>query len=267
MIKLHIDEPAAIPLAVEPSSAVTMTVSEAFIEGGGGGANLMTNKNATASTSQVVVQPDAGYDGMEKVTIEAVPEGVLGVPVISVMTVLGAPMINARCEVENGGILETGEYTAKGVTPASILPTQAGTTITPTSSEQTAVDKHKWTTGAVKVAAIPPEYGKAVQINDGVGRIGSSTYVSTDLEITVAKAGTYDIYWSACRTTTAGTSGTQLYKNGTAQGTAVTTWTRSYIQNPHLTLTLDENDVLTIYARSRDQTYYVCVANLIIIEQ
>lgn len=71
MIKLHVDEPAAIPLAVEPSSAVTMTVTEAFIEGGG--ANIQNNKNATPSTSQVVVTPDAGYDGMAKVTVAAIP--------------------------------------------------------------------------------------------------------------------------------------------------------------------------------------------------
>lgn len=70
MIKLHVDEPAAIPLAVEPSSAVAMTVTEAFIEGG---ANIQNNKNATPSSSQVVVTPDAGYDALAKVTVAAIP--------------------------------------------------------------------------------------------------------------------------------------------------------------------------------------------------
>lgn len=38
------------------------------------------------------------------------------------------------------------------------LPTQAGETITPTESEQTAVAAQKFTTGEVKVAAIPSDY-------------------------------------------------------------------------------------------------------------
>ena len=40
------------------------------------------------------------------------------------------------------------------------LPTQAAQTITPTESEQTAVAAQKFTTGEVKVAAIPSNYGR-----------------------------------------------------------------------------------------------------------
>lgn len=76
MIHLKVEDAAVIPLSVDTSSAVPLTFTEAFIEGGGG-ANLMPNKNATASTSQVEVTPDVGYDGMEKVTIAAIPAGVL----------------------------------------------------------------------------------------------------------------------------------------------------------------------------------------------
>ncbi len=61
----------AIPLSVESDPLVSMSVTEAFIEGGG--ANIQNNKNATPSTSQVVVTPDAGYDGMAKVTVAAIP--------------------------------------------------------------------------------------------------------------------------------------------------------------------------------------------------
>ena len=39
-----------------------------------------------------------------------------------------------------------------------MLDTASGSTITPTTSEQTAVPQYRWTTGDVKVAAIPPEY-------------------------------------------------------------------------------------------------------------
>ena len=61
----------AIPLSVESDPLVSMSVTEAFIEGGG--ANIQNNKNATPSSSQVVVTPDAGYDGMAKVTVAAIP--------------------------------------------------------------------------------------------------------------------------------------------------------------------------------------------------
>ena len=108
---------------------------------------------------------------------------------------------------------------------------------------------------------------KAVQIYNGNGRISATSYTATGVKLTVAKAGTYDIYWSACRTTTSGTSGTRLYKNDTAQGTAVTTWENSYIQNPHISLTLAEDDEIEVYARSRNTSYYVCASNLVIIEQ
>lgn len=71
MIKLRVDDETAIPLSVDSSSAVSMTVSEAFIDRGGSA--IQNNKNATPSTSQVVVTPDAGFDGMAKVTVAAIP--------------------------------------------------------------------------------------------------------------------------------------------------------------------------------------------------
>lgn len=60
-----------IKLTVEDTAPIPMTVSESFISGGG--ANIQNNKNATPSSSQVVVTPDAGYDGMAKVTVAAIP--------------------------------------------------------------------------------------------------------------------------------------------------------------------------------------------------
>ena len=116
-------------------------------------------------------------------------------------------------------------------------------------------------TGSATAAA------KAAQITNANGRVASSSYVDTGVSLTVGKAGTYDIYWSAFRTSTSGTSGTRLYKNGSAQGTAQTSWENSYVQNPHLSMSLSANDVLKIYARSRSGSYTCCVSDLMIIEQ
>ena len=56
--------------------------------------------------------------------------------------------------VENG---TAGTVTVSGSSTQQ-LTTQAATTITPTTSEQTAVASGRYTTGAVKVAAIPSQY-------------------------------------------------------------------------------------------------------------
>ena len=54
---------------------------------------------------------------------------------------------------------QTEGYVSAGTTTGTLqLTTQAGTTITPTTSEQTAVAAERFTTGVVKVGAIPGEY-------------------------------------------------------------------------------------------------------------
>lgn len=109
--------------------------------------------------------------------------------------------------------------------------------------------------------------GKAVQISNSNGRVNTTAYSDTGVTLTVAKSGTYDVYWSGFRSSTSGTNGTQLYKNGSAYGSAQTTFTNSYNQTVRLTnVSLAEDDVLKIYARARGTNYYMCAANLTIIE-
>lgn len=61
--------------------------------------------------------------------------------------------IRSRADITTGYIAG-GSYSGS----ALILDKQAGTTITPTESEQVAVAQYRWTTGAVTVAAIPSQY-------------------------------------------------------------------------------------------------------------
>ena len=84
------------------------------------------------------------------------------------------------------------------------------------------------------------------------------------ISLTCSVAGTYDIYWSCFRSSTSGTSGSQLYIAGSAYGTANTTFT-NHIQNNHLTgVALSANQTVAVYARSRGSNYYAYVSNLII---
>lgn len=68
-------------------------------------------------------------------------------------------MDEAVGEVRSRADLTTGYVTGGSYGgSALILDKQAGTTITPTESEQVAVAQYRWTTGDVKVAAIPSQY-------------------------------------------------------------------------------------------------------------
>ena len=108
---------------------------------------------------------------------------------------------------------------------------------------------------------------KNIQVNQTGGNVRATTYTSTGVSITVSKAGTYNVSWTAWRSSSQGTMGTNLYKNGTA-GTANQTWTSTYGQ--HITLTSQTyaaNDVLTLYATSGSTSRYCYVGDLVIVEQ
>lgn len=102
-----------------------------------------------------------------------------------------------------------------------------------------------------------------VQVAQSTTRASSSTYTNC-VSLTCTTAGTYDIYWSCFRSSTSGTSGSQLYIGSSTYGSANTTFT-NHIQNNHLTgVTLSANQTVAVYARSRGSNYYAYVGTLII---
>lgn len=97
-------------------------------------------------------------------------------------------------------------------------------------------------------------------------RITSTAYSKACGDITVTKSGTYDVYWTAYRTSTSGTWGTQLYIGSASYGTAQTTFS-SYYQAVHLSnVELTANQKVSVYGRSRGSNYYLYVGQLTIIE-
>lgn len=109
---------------------------------------------------------------------------------------------------------------------------------------------------------------KNIQAYHGYDEVNSGSYIATDVSLTVAKTGTYKVSWMGFRNTTSGTSGSQLYIGSTAHGTANTTFVRNYGQSVVLNnVSLTKDQVITVYARSRNASYYMGVGNLIIEEQ
>ena len=104
----------------------------------------LQSKTATPATSQQIITPDSGYDGLSQIIVEAMPTGSLSTPTIS-----SSGLITAQ--------VGTSGYLASGTSVTKQLTTQAAKTVTPTTSEQTVVNSDVYTTGAVKVAAVPSE--------------------------------------------------------------------------------------------------------------
>lgn len=188
-------------------SSVTVNVS-------GGGSPTLQSKTATPTTSQQVIQPDNGYDGLSQVTVNAIPSQYI-VP-------SGNKAITA-----NGNNIDVAEY-------ATVSVNVSGSS-------------------------------KNVQVAQSTSRATSSTYTSV-CSLTCSTAGTYDVYWDCFRSSTGGTSGSQLYIGGSSYGTANTTFT-NHAQTNHLTgVTLAKNQTVAVYARSRGSNYYAYCGQLTIVQ-
>lgn len=161
-------------------------------------------------------------------------------------------------------------YTAHGADGNAI--TGASTAIVPTGTKSitengTGIDVTQYASVDV---AVPTGGGssKNVQIASGVDRVATTTYTAVPGQsITVAKTGTYDVYWVGFRSSTGGTNGSQLYIGDSSQGSVQTTFTNNG-QAIHLSnVSLTKDDVVTVRARARGTSYYMYVGNLTIIEQ
>lgn len=109
---------------------------------------VLQEKTVSPSTTQQVVTSDPGYDGLSKVTVNAMPTTTQATPSI---TVSSSGLITAEA-TQNAGYVDGGTKSA-----TKQLTTQVAKTVTPSTSEQTAVASGVYTTGAVKVAAIQTE--------------------------------------------------------------------------------------------------------------
>lgn len=104
-----------------------------------------------------------------------------------------------------------------------------------------------------------------VQIAQSTIRVANTAYTKT-AELTCSKTGTYDVYWDCFRSTTSGTSGSQLHVGGSAYGSANTTFS-NHAQNNHLTgVSISAGQEVSVYVRSRATNYYAYCGQLTIVQ-
>lgn len=209
-----------------------------------GSAPVLQSKNATPSTSQQVVQPDAGYDGLEKVTISA----------IQTETKTATPTTSQQ-DVNHS----TGKYMTKvtiaGVTAAIDSNIQAGNI----KNGVTILGVTGTLSGGGSV--LTPTAGDYPVVGDGNLGGGGSNLTSTGVSVTIPVTGTYRFKWCAFRrnNSTSYTWSSRLYRtrNGstTAIGTENSTWTSTYIQENSQDIACNAGDVITVYVRGRSSSY------------
>lgn len=112
---------------------------------------------------------------------------------------------------------------------------------------------------------VPAPVTMNVQTYQDYDYVSSTSYIATDVTLTVEVSGTYDVSWMGWRNTTSGTSGSRMYVNGSSHGTAHTTFVGSYGQfNTETGVSLNAGDVVVIRARSRSTSYRMYVGGLIL---
>lgn len=159
--------------------------------------------------------------------------------------------------------------------PSVTLPKTGGGTAsfvdvtdTTAAASDVASGKYFYTAAGVRTAGTSSGGGssKNVQVAQSTTRATSSTYTKLT-SLTCSTTGKYDVYWDCFRSSTSGTSGSQLYIGGSAYGTANTTGWTNHAQTNHLSnVSISEDDEVAVYARSRGSNYYAYCGQLTIVQ-
>lgn len=209
-----------------------------------GSAPVLQSKTATPSTSQQVIQPDAGYDGLEKLTISA----------IQTQTKSATPTTSAQNITPDAGKYLT-QVSVAAVTAAIDADIVAGNI---KSGVNILGVTGTYSGGG---ATLTPTAGDYPVVGDGNLGGGGSALTSTGVSVTIPVTGTYRFKWCAFRrnNSTSYTWSSRLYrKRGSttsAIGTENSTWTSTYIQENSQDIACEAGDEIIVYVRGRSASY------------
>lgn len=247
--------------AINVTPSVTVPSSGGFVSGG-----TSTGTPVTVTASEIVAGhtlycDDAGSWYVANAEYFVVQQGTAGTPSATKGTVSNHSVSITPSVTNTEGWISNGTKTGTAV---SVSASELVSGNLPITQNGNNIDVTNYATVSVNVSG---GSSKNAQAHQSTSRATSSTYTSVN-SFTCSKAGTYTVYWSCMRSSTSGTSGSQLYINGTAYGTADTTTWSNHVQNKKLEgVTIGLNQTVAVYARSRGSNYYAYVPLITIIEE
>jgi hypothetical protein len=248
------------------NNAINVTPSVAVPSGGFVSRGTRTGTPVTVTASELVSGntlycDDAGSWNVTNAETFVVAQGTAGTPTATKGSVSNHS-INVTPSVTNTeGWISGGTKTGTAVSVSASELVSGNLAITQNGNN---IDVTNYQTVSVNVSG---GSSKNAQAHQSTTRATSSSYTSVN-SFTCTKAGTYTVYWSCMRSSTSGTSGSQLYINGNAYGTADTTTWSNHVQNKMVTgVTIGANQSVAVYARSRGNNYYSYVPLITIIEE
>lgn len=198
-----------------PSSAKLDTYDSYVAQIQQGSAPRLQSKTATPSGSQQVIQPDSGYDGLEKVTV-------------------AAAQLQAKSVSQNGTVTpDSGYY---GLSSVAVDVPTGGATLTPTAGDYPVVGDGNLGGGGSNLTST------GVKVTIPV----SGTYRFKWCAFRRNNSTSYT--WSSRLYRTRN-------NQTTAIGTENSTWTSTYIQENSQDIECQAGDVITVYVRGRSSTY------------
>ena len=224
------------------------------------GSGVTRRSSSDLSASGATVNVPAGYYANN--ASKSVASGTEGTPTATKGAVSNHAIVVTPSVTNSAGYVAGGTHSGTGVSVSASELVSGKKTIT---ANDTDIDVTEY--ASVDVAVPTGGSSKNVQIANGVNRVSTTSYTAVSGQsITVAKTGTYDVYWTGFRSSTSGTNGSQLYIDNSAYGSAQTTFS-NHGQAVHLSnVSLTQGDVVTVRARARGTSYYMYVGNLTIIE-